>query len=344
MNTPIQLVGATASPYTQKMVALLRYRRLPYAVTWGDPGARCDTLGVERPRPLLMPTFFFDDEDGVQAICDSTPIIRRLEAEHRERSVLPDDPALAFIDYLVEDFADEWCTRYMFHYRWRGQADADNAGTLLPLTTNISMSEETLAEAKAAFSKRQIGRLYVVGSNEVTTPLIDASYRRFLAAMEQALGSQRCILGSRPAAGDFGLYGQLSQLVGFDPTPRAIAHEVSPRTVAWVDLLRDLSGLEPEAGDWAPLEDLAPTLRGLLNEIGRVYAPAQIANARAFAAGEATWETEIDGGTWAQPTFSYQVKCLDWTRQAYGALEAADRLRVDRMLEGTGVEAMLSAG
>ena len=54
---------------------------------------------------------------------------------------------------------------------------------------------------------------------------------------------------NRPAAGDFGLYGQLTQLVGFDPTPRAIAHEVSPRTVAWVLKTEDLCGLEPGEED-----------------------------------------------------------------------------------------------
>ena len=86
---PIQLVGGHGSPYTQKMVALLRYRRLPYSVTWGQPAAVCDALGVEKPKPIFMPTFFFEDESGLTAECDSTPIIRRLEAMQEGRSVLP---------------------------------------------------------------------------------------------------------------------------------------------------------------------------------------------------------------------------------------------------------------
>src|SRR5210317_1846644 len=202
------------------MVALLRYRRVPCAIDWGQPDQAWDGLGGEKPKPIFMPTFFFAEEGGLKAATDSTPIIRRLEEMYPGRSVLPEDPALAFIDYLIEDFADEWCTKYMFHYRWYPEADADNAGTLLPLGFDSTMSDEALSQAKAFFSERQISRLYVVGSNATTAPIIDASYRRFLKAMEHHLQSQHYMLGNRPGAGDFGLFGQLTQLVGFDPTPR----------------------------------------------------------------------------------------------------------------------------
>jgi glutathione S-transferase len=339
---PIRLVGGIGSPYTQKMVALLRYRRLPYAVQWGIPAEICDAKGVEQPRPIFEPTFFFDEEGGTQAVCDSTPIIRRLEETVNGRSVLPVDPALAFIDYLIEDFADEWCTKYMFHYRWQAKLDADNASTLLPLSMDVSMPKDGHQAFKRWVQDRQVSRLYVVGSNETTAAVIDASYRRFLAAMENHLTNQRFILGNRPAAGDFGLYGQLSQLVGFDPTPRAIAHEVSPRTVAWVDLMRDQSGLEPTEQDWVSLADQPESLRGLLKEIGRMYAPAQLANARAVQAGEKAWQAEIDGTPWIQQTFPYQAKCLRWTNERYQALSDADRASVDSLLEGTAVQTMLS--
>jgi glutathione S-transferase len=341
-DEPIQLAGGTGSPYTQKMVALLRYRRLPYVVNWGIPAGVCEAMGVEKPRPIFEPTFFFEDAGKTQAVCDSTPIIRRLEDMHTSRSVLPSDPALAFIDYLIEDFADEWCTKYMFHYRWHAQLDADNAGTLLPLSMDVSMPKDAHKEFKHFLEDRQINRLYVVGSNDITAAVIDASYRRFLAAMENHLANQKYMLGNRPAAGDFGLYGQLSQLVGFDPTPRTIAHEVSPRTVAWVDLMRDQSGLEPTEQDWLSLADQPESLRGLLQEIGRMYAPAQLANARATAAGEKTWDAEIDGAPWTQQAFPYQAKCLRWTNECYKALSTTERASVDALLEGTGVENMLS--
>ena len=339
----LRLVGATGSPYTRKMVALLRYRHIPYSITWADPAGALDAMGIEKPKPTFLPTFLFEDDNGdVQATCDSTPIIRRLEKLYAGRSVIPSDPALAFLDYLIEDFADEWCTKYMFHYRWYPAADADNAGTLLPLGMGVSLPSENHKSVKELFSKRQIDRLYVVGSNDTTAPVIDASYRRYLAALEAHLEQQPFMLGNRPGAGDFGMFGQLTQLVGFDPTPRAVAHEVSPRTVAWVDLMEDQCGLEPQDGDWTRLEDMPATLKGLLDEIGRVYTPALLANAKSVEAGEKTWEAEIDGAPWTQKTFPYQAKCLRWVNEQYRALSDSDKTRVNTVLAGTGCEALLS--
>ena len=342
MSKPIQLIGSPASPYTRKMVSLLRYRRIPYSIIWGDPSAQLREWGIAKPKISLLPTFLLPDEAGdLQAVCDSTPIIRRLEAEVQGRSAIPTDPALAFIDYLLEDFADEWCTKYMFHYRWHQAVDADNAGTLLPLNQKVDMGVEQLNQFKPYVTDRQVGRLHVVGSNDVTAPVIDASYRRLLAAMELHLEQQPYLLGKRPGVSDFALYGQFTQLVGFDPTPRAIAHEISPRTVAWTGLMEDQCGLDPKDDDWVCVEDSGSGLRAILTEVGRVYPTALLANAVALQAGEKTWEAQIDGCLWTQQAFSYQGKCLQWINERYQSLTAADQSRVDSLLDGTGCEALL---
>lgn len=342
VNSRLRLIGAPGSPYTQKMLALMRYRHIPYAVLWGMPEMVLDQLGIEKPKMAFMPTFLFDDAQGNPvAHCDSTPIIRRLESLYEGRSVLPTDPALAFIDYLIEDFADEWVTKYMFHFRWHGEEDADNAGTLLPLSLGMALSDQQAAEFKSMFTQRQISRLAYVGSSDKTAPVIEASYRRFLKAMQSHLSQQPFMLGQRPGAGDFALYGQLTQLVGFDPTPRRIAHELSPRTVGWVDVMKDLSGADADERGWTVLESQPASLKGLLEEIGRVYAPAMLANAGAVAAGEKSWKAQIDGEDWEQRSFPYQAKCLEWIHQAYQALSDADRLRVDTVLSGTGCEVLV---
>jgi glutathione S-transferase len=340
-SNTIQLIGAIGSPYTRKMLSLLRYRRIPHKITWGQPELVIPTLGLELPKPVLLPTFILPDADGeLEVATDSTPLIRRLEAISPDRSVLPADPALAFIDYLLEDFADEWVTKYMFHYRWHFQADIGNAATLLPLHFRVNLPFEQHEQMKEMIPERQISRLYVVGSNDVTAPVIDASYRRFLQAMEAHLQAQPFMLGNRPGAADFAMFGQLTQLVGFDPTPRAIAHQLSPRTVAWTSLIEDLGGLELGADDWNSIDQMPATLRGILMEVGKMYVPALLANSRAFQSGEKSWEVEIDGSRWTQPTFPYQAKCLKWINEEYQALETQDRARVDRILAGTGCQAL----
>ena len=339
---PLLLIGGTGSPYTRKMVALLRYRRIPYSVIWGDPAKVLGEMGIEKPKPGLLATFLLPNEnEELVAITDSTPIIRRLEKETNNRSVIPKDPALAFINYLLEDFGDEWCTKYMFHYRWYPKEDANNAKGLLPFGMMLNLPREQWKQMKEFIGKRQIDRLWVVGSNDTTAPIIDASYRRFLEILEKHLECMSFLLGHRPASADFAIYGQLSQLVGFDPTPRAIAHKISPRTVAWVDLMEDQSGLEPSIEDWKNIGDLPESISELLAELGRVYVPALLANEKAVLNGDKTWESEIDGCKWTQQTFSYQYKCLKWINEEFQSLSETDQARVKKLISETGCELLL---
>ena len=85
-------------------------------------------------------------------------------------------------------------------------------------------------------------------------------------------------------------------------------------------------------------------LRPFLTEVGRVYAPFLLANARALACRASEVRCEIDGLPWVQQPFPYQGKCLKWLREARAsALSAVDREFVDGALESTGADAIFAA-
>ena len=229
----------------------------------------------------------------------------------------------------------------MFHYRWHFEEDADNASSILPLNHKVDLPDEAWKIFKEGIGSRQIERLWVVGSNDITAPIIENSYKRFLKIMQTHLANLPFLFGYRPSSADFAIYGQLTQLIGLDPTSRAIAHKNSLRTVAWINGLEDLSGINPEKSPWVNLEELPESMKSLLKEIGHVYVPALLENNKALENGDETWETEIDGSTWSQKTFNYQGKCLQWINQEFYALTDMDQKRLLDLFDGTGCEKLL---
>ena len=148
------------------------------------------------------------------------------------------------------------------------------------------------------------------------------------------------MLGDRPGRSDFGLYGQLSQLVKWDPTPVAVACDRAPKVIHWVDRMDDLSWLEP--ADWGTIGGLDETVRDLLVEIGATYVPFMLANAAALSAGADEVVCEIGGREYRQAPFKYQAKCLMWLREAHSSLAGPARTEVDAALAGTGCEQLFA--
>lgn len=335
---PVLLYGSPGSPYTRKMLALLRYRRIAYRLLVGEAAIR----DLPAPKVRLLPTFYLPGRDGeLEAVVDSTPIIRRFESSHPEREVIAPDPVLAFVDALIEDYADEWLTKPMFHYRWTYEADIAKSASILPRFRGISGPEEEVLEMGRVFAERQIGRLGVVGSNDATGPVIEAGYTRVLDVLREIFERRPFVMGARPGASDFAIYGQFSQLAQFDPTSSALALERAPRVVAWCDLVDDLSGLEVTDDGWLDRGQARSHLGGLLAEIGRVYVPVLLANAAALQSGAERVETEVDGKPWVQTPFPYQGKCLVALRTQFASLSGGDREEVLSHLDGTGCEALL---
>ena len=185
--------------------------------------------------------------------------------------------------------------------------------------------------------------------SEVVQVYIGKSDSKIIRALKELKGFKKTYLSSGKETteiitlntSDFSFYGQLTQLVGFDPTPRKIAYEYSLRTVAWVDVLDDLSGHDAENTSWTKLEDSPESLKNMLKEVGKMYIPALLANSEALIKGDETWEMKIDNAVWKQKTFPYQAKCLKWIKNEFDLLNQEDKKRVLNFLDDTGCETIL---
>jgi len=228
----------------------------------------------------------------------------------------------------------------MFHYRWAIPENVDFACKMLPLW-NLGVPQDFVDGFRQGFGQRQIDRLEVVGSNTTTAPVIEESYRALLEVLEDHLRDSHFVLGGRPGSADFGLFGQLTQLVQVEPTSMALARSVAPRVVAWCDVVEDLSGREVEEPDWMSRDALPGSFHALLALVGRYYAPFLVANAEALERGADEVRCRIADAEWVQKPFRYQGKCLQWLREEHAALGPDDRKAVDTALAGTGCEAIL---
>lgn len=341
MNGHYTIIGVGASPYTRKLRAAMRFRRVPFRFVVA--GSKEAAALPKRPLPL-HPYLVAPGHDGepAKAMSDTTPILEHLEEAIPERRLRPGDPALHLLDLLLEDYGDEWLSKCMFHYRWAYPPDTKKASAYMPYGQMMQMTRAKGAQFEKMIAERQISRIGVVGSNDVTAPIIEESWRRFLEIFDDHIQSTTYLLGERPGSGDFACYGQMTMLVITDPTPAAVALEVSPRAYAWTERLEDVSGIDVSDSDWIDLADPPATLDPLLREVGRVYVPFMLGNADAIECGADRVECEVDGRRWVQEPFVYQAKCLRWLRAAYAGLATEARATVDRVLDGTGCGALFT--
>ena len=323
------VVGQNGSPYSMKLRAVMRYRRLPF-----DWVLRTERNMVEFSdvKPLLMPMIRFPGEQ--QYHIDSTPIIDALEQRHPgQRSIIPDSVSHAFLAYLIEDFADEWLTKAMFHYRWAYDADVKYASFWIADDFFPDQKEKARAAAAKGFADRQIERMPLVGCTPENAPIIEETYRRTLTLLESHVGLHDYLFGTRPSIADFGLFGQLKTMAT-DPTPLAIMREQAQRTESWLRQLDDASGIE---GTWYPEEEVQPDATvGLLRLIADTHLPFLVANAIAAQTRDGKLEVELLGQTYSQAAFGYQVKCFAALRNRFAALDGRSVEQIKPLLEETG--------
>jgi len=314
------------------MRAILRYRRLPHVWKQVDMADRSMFAKVKAP---VIPIIEFPDGSWHN---DSTPMIFMLEKLHGARSIVPEDAGQAFLAYLLEDMADEWGTKAMFHYRWYRERDQKQMSEWLSFDRLHGQGRDAILQSAAMFRARQVGRMALVGCTPENAPVIEESARKIMSLFETHVTEESYLFGSRPSLADFGWMGQLSQLA-VDPTPDDVMREIAPFTFRWLMNLDDASGVE---GSWRdPSAPASPAIRGLLEMAGDVYFPFLLANAAAFEKGEKTFSVTLLGRPYSQGSFRYQQRCLWDLREAYARLDATAKAKVDPLLSDTGCLAPL---
>ncbi|MDJ0851293.1 MAG: glutathione S-transferase family protein [Myxococcota bacterium] len=325
MPPEYRIYGAELSPYSVKVRSYFRYKGIPHQWIVRDASVMADFQ--KYAKLPLIPCVVTPDDEGLQ---DSTPIIEKLEAEFPEPGIHPDDPTLAFLSALVEEFGDEWGNKWMFHYRWAREADQNSAGRRLAALMAPGVEGEQLEKVANGVIERMVSRVWFVGSSEQTAPQIEDSYQEAVAQLEAHLASRPYLFGARPAFGDFGLWGQLYNCLT-DPTAGGILRERAPSVVAWCERM-----LEPKAeGGFEERAALEPTLLPLLSRhVGRLFLPWSDANSRAIASGVETFSVELDGRTWSQKPQKYHARSLAKLRERYAAV--ADKTALDPILAKAG--------
>lgn len=330
-----RIFGGLGSPYSMKLRAVMRYRRIPHIWTQLNDANAYEIANV---RPPVIPVLRFPD-GNMQT--DSTPLIYELEKRHPgERSVLPEDESQHFLSFLLEDMADEWGTKMMFHYRWFLPRDQEQMSRWLSFDRNAKGGLSDIERYAAIFRDRQVGRMALVGCTPGNRPLIEETAHEVLDLLNAHVTEERFLFGTRPSIADFGWMGQLSQLA-VDPTPAEMMRERAPYTFRWLAELDDASGVE---GEWRdPDLPLSDAVKGLLKMAGDVYFPFLIANDDAMGHGEETFSFKARGHSYEQGTFRYQVKCLSALRARFAGLSDAAREKLVPILRETGCLEFLAA-
>ena len=320
-----RIFGAEMSPYSVKVRSYFRYKAIPHQ--WILRNADSQAEYEEHARMPIIPLVVTPEGKGIQ---DSTPIIDQLEKLYPEPSIHPDDPLTNVISALIEEFGDEWGNKWMFHYRWARDVDQISAAGRIARMRGPKASEQEHEAFASKVRARMVDRVWFVGSNEVTTPQIEAGFLEMLMLLESHLANRPYLFGGRPAFGDFGLWGQIYQM-WTDPTAGAIIGGGAPHVLDWVHRM-----LWPKAeGAFEGWSTLEPTLMPILiRQVGRQFMPWTCANQKALAESQEEFSVMLGDKIWTQKPQKYHARSLGMLRAGYAAV--ADKAALDPVLEAAG--------
>lgn len=337
-----RLVEDLASPFSAKLRAYLNFRGLPYRRVRVDMELYLQIM----PRLVGFPSLpVLLSADG-RVMQDTTPIIAYFERERGEphpQATPKNDPALAFISALLEDFADEYMPRLIMLTRWGTAAGAQALAHRIARRMSWTRPEADQQQLAALVLARQRGFDRHLAINDATRPDLEAQLLELIALLEARLGEHRFLLGDRPSVADFALFGPLWAHTWMDPSSAGLLEIHGRRTCDWLETIeefgdpRGAAGSEGRLGQWLALDQAPDSLVDLLRFVAQTYLPNARAAASASLVRKKGYTVEIRGVTCEMSTYHYRAWSFEQVQLQYQALGADQRARVDPLLERAGL-------
>lgn len=300
------IFGIEESPYSVKVRSYFRYKNLPHE--WINRNQNPELYGRHARLPLI-PLVVTPEDTAVQ---DSTPIIQTFESKYPDPSIHPDDDVARFVSCILEEFGDEWGNKWMFHFRWARDVDQIACAKRLAGWSNPDASPEQLDAMAEQIRNRMVDRVWFVGSNASTAPIIEESFKEAVAILDNHLIGRNYLFGERPSFGDFGLWGQIYN-ANRDVTPAEILKPYT-NVVAWLERMLSPTNLGPFES-WSELSNtLTPLLK---TQVSELFLPWSEANSEAILASQDEFDVELRLGKWVQKPQKYHAKSLSMLRQEY---------------------------
>ena len=319
----MKVYGSRISYYTGKLECYLRYKGIAYEPL-PTPYDKAEML-KEKVGAVQMPIV---DNDSVW-MSDTTPILEHLETAHPQNPIIPDDPVVAFLAFLIEDYADEWLWRPAMYYRWWYGNDRHLASSIL--------TDELTGHVRAPrwMRRRMIVRRQVkhyVDRDGVTPENrhhVEETYFAALAALNAMLETRPYLLGDSPSIADFGMIGPMFRHFGQDPTPQEIMRQKAPAVYEWV--ARMWAARSSHLGDL--LTRIPADTQPILREACECHLGQLAANAAAFDAEQDRFDMTIQGTLYRSiKTSQYRVWCLEELRRRFSELDDDAQAKVRALL------------
>lgn len=322
---------ADMSYFSGKLEAYLRYKGVPYTPV------DVDMAIMNRD---IYPSTGTRKVPAMQCVngewlFDTTPMMQWFEQRYTTGPILPEDPAMAFMALLLEDYGDEWLWRPSMWWRWEPAASRRLLAWRIGVLANMGSVVAKLFGNYYA-SRQRKEWLWKDGVDKHNVGKVRDLYRQELAFLQGVFEKQPFILGSHPSAADFGYFGSMFRHFGNDPDPAEVMRREAPAVYEWLARLWNCKaeGL-PDQQHWQLPE--GPQWQALLARLAGDYLPYLQQNAEAYRDGKSRFDFIGESISFTNTkTTRYRVWCLQQLQRHFSALDAESKHAVEGWFSACG--------